>query len=119
MISAKRGEIWLVELNPTRGQEIQKTRPIVIISSDLFAPMPLRIAIPITSWQDKFSDRPFMVRIDSNPANGLERDSAGNVFQVRSLSTDRFVKRIGQVSEDILQELISGLIVCTDYEVNS
>ena len=47
MISAKRGEIWLVELNPTRGQEIQKTRPIVIISSDLFAPMPLRIAIPI------------------------------------------------------------------------
>jgi mRNA interferase MazF len=58
-----------------------------------------------------------MVRIDANPENGLDRDSAGNVFQVRSLSTDRFVKLLGQVSEDVLQELISGLIVCTDYEV--
>jgi mRNA interferase MazF len=49
MTSAKRGEIWLVNLDPTRGQEIQKTRPIVIISSDLFEPIPLRIAIPIAS----------------------------------------------------------------------
>jgi mRNA-degrading endonuclease toxin of MazEF toxin-antitoxin module len=65
MTSAKRCEIWLVNLDPTRGQEIQKTRPIVIISSDLFEPIPLRIAIPIASWQDKFSDRPFMVRIDA------------------------------------------------------
>jgi mRNA interferase MazF len=45
MISAKRGEVWLVDLNPTRGQEIQKTRPIVVISSDLFEPIPMRIAL--------------------------------------------------------------------------
>jgi mRNA-degrading endonuclease toxin of MazEF toxin-antitoxin module len=31
MINPKRGEIWLVDLSPTRGQEIQKTRPVVII----------------------------------------------------------------------------------------
>jgi len=37
MISPKRGEIWLVQLDPTRGQEIQKTRPAVVISSELFA----------------------------------------------------------------------------------
>jgi mRNA interferase MazF len=119
MTSAKRGEIWLVNLDPTRGQEIQKTRPIVIISSDLFEPIPLRIAIPIASWQDKFSDRPFMVRIDASTHNGLDRDSAGNVLQVRSLSTERFVRRLGRVSEDILQELLSGLLVCTDYESKS
>jgi mRNA interferase MazF len=116
MTSAKRGEVWLVNLNPTRGQEIQKTRPVVIISSDLFDSIPLKIAIPITSWQSKFKDRPFMVRIDANPDNGLDLDSAGNVFQIRSLSTDRFVRRLGCVSEDILQELLSGLIVCADYE---
>jgi mRNA interferase MazF len=49
MTNPKRGEIWLVDLNPTRGQEIQKTRPVVIISSDFLSPIPLRIIIPITS----------------------------------------------------------------------
>jgi mRNA interferase MazF len=79
-------------------------------------PIPLRIAIPITSWQDKFSDRPFMVRINASEDNGLDRDSAGNILQVHSISTDRFIKRLGQVSVEILQELLSGLVVCTDYE---
>ena len=44
MTSTKRGEVWLVELNPTRGQEFQKTRPVVFISSDLFDAIALKIA---------------------------------------------------------------------------
>ncbi|WP_373541990.1 type II toxin-antitoxin system PemK/MazF family toxin [Chamaesiphon sp.] len=119
MTNAKRGEVWLVDLNPTRGQELQKTRPVIIISSDLFDLISLKIAIPVTSWQDKFRERPFMVRIDANPDNRLDRDSAGNILQVRSLSTDRFVKRLGQMSTEVLQELLSGLIVRTDYELKS
>jgi mRNA interferase MazF len=119
MINAKRGEVWLVDLNPTRGQEIQKTRPVVIISSDLFDSISLKIAIPITSWQEKFGDRPFMVKIDANADNGLNCNSAGNILQVRSLSTDRFTKRLGQVSVEVLQELLSGLIICTDYELEA
>ena len=116
MISPKRGEIWLVDLNPTRGQEIQKTRPVVIISAKIFSPLPLRIVIPITSWQEKFSDRLFMVKIEASPENQLGRDSAGNVLQVRSISTERFVKQLGQVSDEVLQELLAGLIICIDYE---
>ena len=119
MINPRRGEIWLVDLNPTRGQEIQKTRPVVIISAEAFQPIPLRIIVPITSWQEKFSDRLFMVKIEAIPENQLSRDSAGNVLQVRSISTERFVKRLGQVSDEILQELLAGLIVCVDYEPNS
>jgi mRNA interferase MazF len=116
MISPKRGEIWLVDLNPTRGQELQKTRPAVIISAEIFNPIPLRIIIPITSWQEKFSDRPFMVKIAASTETQLSRDSAGNILQVRSISTERFVKKLGQVSNEILDELLSGLIVCVDYE---
>lgn len=116
MINPKRGEIWLVDLSPTRGQEIQKTRPVVIISSEIFNSILLRITIPITSWQEKFSFRPFMVKIGASPENQLDRDSAGNVLQVRSISTERFVKQLGQVSEQTLQELLSSLIICVDYE---
>jgi mRNA-degrading endonuclease toxin of MazEF toxin-antitoxin module len=63
MINPKRGELWLVDLNPTIGQEIQKTRPVVVISSDFLLSIPMRIIIPITSWQEKFINRPFMVKI--------------------------------------------------------
>jgi len=116
MTNPRRGEIWLVDLNPTKGQEIQKTRPAVIMSVEIFNSIPLRIIIPITSWQEKFRDRPFMVKIEASPENQLKSDSAGNVLQVRSISTERFVKQLGQVSDKILQELLSGLIICIDYE---
>ena len=52
----RRGEIWLVDLNPTRGQEMQKIRPVVVISSDLLQPISLRIIVPITTWQEKFTN---------------------------------------------------------------
>ena len=114
----KRGEIWLVGLNPTRGQEIQKTRPAIIVSSDLFNSISLRIAIPVTSWQSKFQNQPFMIKIIADSRNGLDQDSAGNVLQVRSLSTKRFVKKLGQTTSAILQELLIGLAICTDYPEN-
>ncbi len=44
-VNSKRGEIWLVQLDPTRGQEIQKTRPAVIISSEILSSIPMRIII--------------------------------------------------------------------------
>lgn len=116
IINPKRGEIWLVQLDPTRGQEIQKTRPAVVISSDLFEPIPIRIVIPVTRWQPKFSDRPFMVSIQRTDENGLEQDSTGNVLQVFSISVERFVRRLGQVSTTVFSELIAGLIICIDYK---
>ena len=116
MIDPKRGEIWLVDLNPTKGQELQKTRPVVVINAEIFNPIPLRIIIPITSWQEKFSDRPFMIKIESNSENQLDRNSAGNVLQVRSLSIERFVRKLGQVSSKNLEELLFSLIICVDYE---
>ena len=50
----KRGEVWLVQLDPTRGQEIQKIRPAVVISSEMFSSIPMRIIIPVATWQPKF-----------------------------------------------------------------
>jgi len=112
----KRGEIWLVDLNPTKGQEIQKTRPVVVISSDIYQPIALRIVIPVTSWQEKFETRPFMVKISSTPENGLDRDSAGNVLQVRNVSTERFVCQIGRIENERLKELLAGLAICVEYD---
>lgn len=115
MPSPSRGEVWLVDLNPTRGQEIRKTRPVIVISSDLFSQISVRIAIPVTSWQEKFRDRPFMIKIPADSQTGLNQPSAGNVLQIRSLSTERFIKRLGAVTPAVMNELLATLAVCTDY----
>jgi mRNA interferase MazF len=118
MALPKRGEIWTVDLNPTKGQEIQKTRPVVVISSNFYQPVALRIIIPITSWQEKFITRPFLIKIPSTSSNGLTRDSAGNVLQVRSVSTERFIQPIGELEDERIKELIAGLAICVEYDPN-
>lgn len=47
--------------------------------------------------------------------NRLEQDSAGNVLQIRSLSTQRFINRIGVISDEVMGELLAGLIISIDY----
>lgn len=115
----KRGDIWLVQLDPTRGQEIQKTRPAIIINNDMFSSIPMRIIIPIATWQAKFQNRPFMVYIQQTQENGLDADSAGNILQVRSVTTERFIRYLGKISDNVMHELLAGLIVCVDYSPES
>ncbi|GAB4216290.1 MAG: type II toxin-antitoxin system toxin endoribonuclease MazF9 [Synechococcales cyanobacterium] len=111
-----RGEIWIVDLDPVRGQEIRKSRPCVVISSDGFESIPIRIVIPVTSWQPKFAQRAFMVRIPASESHGLLRDSGANVLQIRSLSTERFMEKLGQLDPPLLQEVLAALVVAIDYE---
>jgi mRNA interferase MazF len=115
MVNPQRGEVWLVDLSPTIGQEMQKTRPVVVISTNLIGSIALRIIVPITSWQEKFAYRFFMVKISPTSGNGLSQESAGNVLQVRSLSNQRFIRRLGVLEEDSLQELLAGLAIITEY----
>jgi mRNA interferase MazF len=51
--------------------------------------------------------------------NGLDQDSAGNVLQIRSLSTQRFIDKIGVVSNQVMGELLAGLIISIDYSVDN
>ncbi|MEM9217349.1 MAG: type II toxin-antitoxin system PemK/MazF family toxin [Cyanobacteria bacterium P01_F01_bin.150] len=115
MTNPQRRDIWLVDLNPTIGQEIRKTRPVIVISANVFNPIALRIVIPVTTWQDKFAQRPFMIPLSANPTTGLDTTSAANVLQIRSLSTQRFSKMLGQISDETMQEILAGLAVCVDY----
>jgi mRNA interferase MazF len=116
MINPQRGEVWLVDLNPTVGQEMQKTRPVVIISTNDVDTVALRIIVPITSWQEKFAQRLFMVRIIPTQDNGLSQESAGNVLQVRSLSNQRFIRRLGLLEAEPLKEIVAGLAILTEFQ---
>ena len=46
-----RGEIWLLNLDPTVGAEIQKTRPGIIVSDNSIGILPLKVIVPVTDWK--------------------------------------------------------------------
>jgi len=97
-----RGEIWLINLDPTVGAEIKKSRPAVIINIDEIGVLPLRIIVPITTWKDHYSTAPWLVHIQPTLQNGLDKASAVDTFQIRSLSVERFIRSIGEVSPKTL-----------------
>ena len=82
-----RGEIWLVNLDPTIGDEIRKVRPAIIVNRDALTVLSLRIVVPLTGWQERFNDSDWLVRVDPDSSNGLDKVSAADAFQVRSVLT--------------------------------
>ena len=105
----RRGEVWLINLDPTVGSEIQKTRPAVIVNDDAIGILPLRVIVPITAWQERYAVAPWMVRLDPDSENGLDKPSAADALQVRSVSHVRFVRRLGNMSVQALQDVTRAL----------
>ena len=105
----RRGEVWLIDLDPTVGSEIRKTRPAVIVNDDAVGVLPLKVIVPITDWKDHYAVAAWMVRVDPDSANGLSKVSAADAFQVRSVSEQRFVKRIGQLPASLMDEVTMAL----------
>ena len=104
-----RGEIWLTNLEPTIGAEIRKKRPAVIINDDAAGILPLKIVVPITDWKERYEKIAWMVKIEPDAANNLDKVSAIDAFQIRCVSEQRFVKRIGQISNKTSNELTATL----------
>ncbi|PWB54424.1 MAG: PemK family transcriptional regulator [Anaerolineales bacterium] len=105
----RKSEIWLINLDPTVGAEIKKTRPAIIVSEDAIGSLPLRVIVPLTDWKDHYQIAPWMVRIEPNTANGLGKPSAADAFQIRSVSQARFINRIGRISNEQLQEILKAI----------
>jgi len=90
----KRGDIWLVDLDPTRGHEINKRRPAVIVQNDIGnAYSSTTIVAPITS-QNTEQLYPFEVVI-STKLTGLNCRSKILLDQIRTVDKSRLVKRLG------------------------
>ena len=112
-----RGEVWLINLDPTVGAEIKKTRPAVIVNDDAIGVLPLRVIVPITEWKDRYGIAPWMAQLEPSAEAGLEKMSAADAFQVRSVSQERFVRRLGQLSEATMQEITRALAVVLCIEL--
>jgi mRNA interferase MazF len=94
----KQSEIWLINLDPTIGAEIKKTRPAIIVNDDALGKLPLKIIVPFTDWKEHYSMAEWMVEIKADKNNQLSKTSAADCFQVRSVSQNRFIKKLGNIT---------------------
>jgi mRNA interferase MazF len=108
------GEVWPVNLDPTIGDEIKKVRPAVVVSRDAIGVLALRVVVPVTAWQDRFTNCDWLVQLAPDARNGLDKLSAADTFQVRSLSCRRFVRSLGRLSPSDQSRIAAALRIVLD-----
>lgn len=114
-MNVKRGEIWLVNLDPTLGTEIQKTRPVVVVNSNSIGVLPIRLVAPITEWKDYFLGNIWHVKLEPNSTNGLTKPSAIDTLQLRGIDTLRFIRKLGEVSPQMMKAIIVAIAAVIQY----
>jgi mRNA interferase MazF len=98
----KRGEVWLVALDPTLGTEIQKTRPCLIVSpAEMHDHLRAVIVAPMTT-----GSRPAGFRV---PLSFMGKEGLVLLDQIRTVDKQRLVKRLGQIADGSLRMVLDTL----------
>lgn len=100
--------IYLADLNPQFGTEPGKIRPVVVIQTDMLNQVhPSTIVLPVTTKVIKEASI-LRVHIEKDESN-LKEDSDILIDQVRAIDKRRFIKHIGELSEEHKQQVIENL----------
>lgn len=103
----RRGEVYLVGLEPVVGSEIGKTRPALVLQNDLAnRTSPTVTVVPISSRVDRVF--PFQVRIPAGEG-GLPHESKALCEQIRTVSRERVGQRLGELPPIRLREIRQAL----------
>jgi mRNA interferase MazF len=101
-----RGDIFWAELDPTRGHEQSGTRPVLILSEEVFNERSgTVIAIAITS-QEPRAGFPLTLELNSQK---LPKQSWAKISQIRTLSVKRLGSKLGRISPEELSQIVEGL----------
>jgi len=97
------GEIWLVNFWPSVGDEIAKTRPAVIVDNDEMGSLGLRIVVPFTDAKQHAKE--WHVKVKPSVSNKLRKENVADCLQIKSVSSDRLVKKVGVLSANDIDEV--------------
>ena len=108
-MTVKRSEVWLADLNPTRGSEQAGTRPVLIFQNDLINKFTTTVlTIPFTTNLRRAS-LPSCVKV-SKGEGGLDSDSVALCHQLRVLDKTRLHRKLGELSEETMAAIETRLI---------
>lgn len=108
-MAIKRGKIYLANLDPVIGAEMNNVRPVVVISNNINNRFSKTITIlPITSNTSKIY--PFEIFLVKGVAN-LPKDSKVRTDQIRTIDKSRLIKELGQLHKEHLANIEKGLCI--------
>ncbi len=112
---AKQYEIWIADLNPTKGTEPGKTRPVIVVQSDLLNKHhPSSIICPLTANVQKESE---ILRVHlKKGCCGLNEACDIMVDQTRAIDNKRLIKRLGIAPTEVILILKENLKIILDLE---
>lgn len=109
-------DIWIADLNPQIGTEAGKTRPVLVIQTNLLneIPHPSTIICPITTNVQKDAEI-LRVHLKSGSGNLLEHSDI-MVDQIRAIDNKRLIKRIGKLPVDLIEKVKENMLIILDLE---
>jgi len=72
--------------------------------------------VPLTTWQEKFSNAQWMVKIVADDSNGLDHDSAADALQLRCVSYERFITKLGMIQASVLDEIATAIAIVIEFQ---
>ena len=112
-------EIWLADLNPQIGTEPGKTRPVMVVQTDLLnkIPHPSTLICPI-SWRVIKSSEVLRVHLKGGMAN-LQQDCDILIDQLRAIDNRRLIKKIGDLPDSLVNTTRKNLSIVLDLDPTS
>lgn len=109
----KRGEIWWVDLDPTKGSEIKKTRPCLVISRDEYNENANTVTIiPFSSGEARYP----AWQVEVEKSSGLDAISHLLLPQIRVAAKERLRRRIGKITASHFSEIAEKLLFYLGFD---
>jgi mRNA interferase MazF len=115
-MSIKQFEIWIADLNPQIGTESGKTRPVLVIQTNLLnkIPHPSTLICPISTHVKKESEI-LRVHLKKGTAK-LQKDSDILIDQIRAIDNNRLINKIGQLPQDLIDLVKENIKIVLDLD---
>jgi mRNA interferase MazF len=112
----KQYEIWIADLSPQIGTEPGKTRPVLIVQTNLLnqIPHPSTIVCPVTTSVKKDSD---ILRVHLKKGDAqLHQDCDIMIDQIRAIDNKRLLNKVGDLPSNLIEKVKENLMIIVDLE---
>ena len=109
-------DIWIADLNPQIGTEPGKTRPVLVIQTNLLNKIshPSTLVCPITT---NIENKTEILRVHLKKGmSNLHEDSDILIDQIRAIDNNRLLKRVGNLPVDLIQQVKENILIILDLE---
>ena len=115
-MAIKQFEIWIADLNPQIGTEPGKTRPVLVVQTNLLnkIPHPSTLVCPITTNVKKDADI-LRVNLKKGMAN-LQQNCDIMIDQIRAIDNKRLVSKVGDLPKELVSLVKENILIVMDLD---